>query len=78
MKKVERVLNGSLGLKKSKAFTKLSQIHFCLLSLIFTKMFTIQGGEGNATDLHLRVKTFHKSLHSLFDIIKTNGGENEI
>jgi hypothetical protein len=72
MKKVERVLNGSLGLKKIKSSIKLSQIHFCLLSLLFTKMFTIQGGEGNATDLHLRVKTFHKSLHILFDITKKN------
>jgi hypothetical protein len=43
MKKVENVLDGSLGWGKTRPLAAFPQIFFCLPSLILPKIFTIQG-----------------------------------
>jgi hypothetical protein len=65
MKKVESVLNGSLRVGKSRVFDTFPHIHFCLLSLILPKIFTIQRGEGNINARHPLVNALCKPLHSL-------------
>jgi hypothetical protein len=62
MKKVESVLNGSLGWGKTRTLATFPQILFCLLSLILPKIFTIKGGEGGASASHPRVETLFKRL----------------
>jgi hypothetical protein len=62
MKKVEIVLNGSLGWGKTRTLATFPQILFCLHSLILPKIFTIQGGEGGASASHPRVETLFKRL----------------
>jgi len=62
MKKVESVLDGSLGWGKARTITTFPQILFCLLSLILPKIFTIQGGEGGASASHPRVEALPKRL----------------
>jgi hypothetical protein len=52
MKKVESVLDGSLGWGKNRTLATFPQILFCPLSFIMPKIFTIQGGEGNASASH--------------------------
>jgi hypothetical protein len=65
MKKVESVLNGSLGWGKTRTLATFPQILFCLRSLILPKIFTIQGGEGGASASHPRVETLFKRLVNL-------------
>jgi hypothetical protein len=60
MKKVESVLDGSLKWGKTRTLATFPQIHFCLLSLILPKIFTIQGGEGGASASHPYVEAFPK------------------
>ncbi len=62
MKKVESVLDGSLGWGKTRTLATFPQILFCLLSLILPKIFTIQGGEGGASASHPRVEALPKRL----------------
>ena len=62
MKKVESVLNGSLGWGKARALNTFPQILFGLLSLILPKIFIIQRGEGGASASHPRVETLSKRL----------------
>jgi hypothetical protein len=62
MKKVESVLDGSLGWGKTRALATFPQILFCLLSLILPKIFIIQRGEGGASASHPRVETLSKRL----------------
>jgi hypothetical protein len=62
MKKVEIVLNGSLGWGKTRTLATFPQILFCLHSLILPKIFTIHGGEGGASASHPRVETLFKRL----------------
>ena len=60
MKKVESVLNGSLGWGKSRTLATFPHIHFCLLYLILPKIFTMKGGEGGAGASHPNVEAFYK------------------
>jgi hypothetical protein len=48
MKKVESVLNGLLGCKKTRPLATFPQIFFGLLSLILPKKFTMKRGEDGA------------------------------
>lgn len=80
MKKVESVLNGSLGFGKTRPHATFPQILFSLLSLILTKIFTMKGGEGGASASHPPVeallKRFIRSYLTLHLIYK--GEKNEI
>jgi hypothetical protein len=80
MKKVESVLDGSLGWGKTRTLTTFPQILFCLHSLILPKIFTIQGGEGSARASHLHVEALPKRLiRSYLTLhIISPGGLNEI
>ena len=62
MKKVESVLNCSLGWGKARYFNTFPQVIFGLLSLILPKIFIIQRGEGGASASHPRVETLFKRL----------------
>jgi hypothetical protein len=62
MKKVESVLDGSLGWGKARTLARFPQILFCLLSLILPKIVIIQRGEGDASASHPRVETLSKRL----------------
>ena len=62
MKKVESILDGSLGWGKTRTFAAFAQILFGLLSLILPKIFIIQRGEGGASASHPRVETLSKRL----------------
>jgi hypothetical protein len=60
MKKVESVLNGSLGSGKTRSLATFPHIRFGLLSLILPKIFTIKGGEGGASASHPHVEALFK------------------
>jgi hypothetical protein len=60
MKKVESVLNGSLGWGKTRSLATLPQILFGLLSLILPKIFTIKKGGGGASASHPHVEALFK------------------
>jgi hypothetical protein len=62
MKKVESVLDGSLGWGKARTLARFPQILFCLLSLILPKIFIIQSGEGGASPSHPHVEALSKRL----------------
>jgi hypothetical protein len=62
MKKVESILDGSLGWGKTRTLATFPQILFCLLSLILPKIVIIQRGEGGASASHPRVETLSKRL----------------
>jgi hypothetical protein len=62
MKKVESILNGFLGWGKTRSSAIFPQILFGLLSLILPKIFTIQGGEGNANASHPHVEALSRRL----------------
>jgi hypothetical protein len=62
MKKVESVLDGSLGRGKTRTLATFPQVLFCLLSLILPKIFTIQGGEGGASASHPHVEALSRRL----------------
>ena len=62
MKKVESVLDGSLGWGKARTLATFPQTLFYLHSLIPPKIFTIKGGEGGASASHPRVETLSKRL----------------
>ena len=62
MKKVESVLDGFLGWRKTRTLTTFPQILFCLLSLILPKIFTIQEGEGGADASHPHVEALSRRL----------------
>jgi hypothetical protein len=80
MKKVESVLDGSLGWGKARTHATFPQILFCLLSLILPKIFIIQRGEGGASASHPRVETLSKRLvHLNLTLPKVKkGDENEV
>jgi hypothetical protein len=62
MKKVESVLDGSPGWGKARTFATFIQIHFCLLSFILPKVFTIQGEGRDASAFHPHVESLFKRL----------------
>jgi hypothetical protein len=64
MKKLESILDGSLGWGKSRTLATFPQILFCLLSLILPKISTIQWGEGGASASHPHVKALPKAFYS--------------
>ena len=79
MKKVESVLNGSLGWGKTRTLATFPHILFCLLSLILPKIFTIQGGEGGAGASHPHVEALSRRLIRSYLTLLSNktGGRNE-
>jgi hypothetical protein len=62
MKKVESVLDGSLGWGKTRSLATSPQILFCLLSLILPKIVIIQRGEGGVSASHPRVEVLPRRL----------------
>ena len=79
MKKVESVLNDSLGWGKVRPVDAFPQIIFCLLYLILPKIFIIQREEGGASASHPRVETLFKRLVHLNLTLPYHeiGGKNE-
>jgi hypothetical protein len=79
MKKVESVLNGFLGWGKTRFLATFQQIHFCLLSLILPKIFTMKGMEGGANASHFPVEALFKRLVSINLTLpnKLKGEKNE-
>jgi hypothetical protein len=66
MKKVESVLDDSLGWGKARTLATSPQILFFLLSLILHKIFTIQGGDGGASASHPHVEALLKRLNRCY------------
>jgi hypothetical protein len=62
MKKVESVLDGSLGWGKARTLATFPQTLFYLHSLIPPKIFTIKGGEGGASASHPHVEALSRRL----------------
>jgi hypothetical protein len=62
MKKIESVLNGSLGCGKTRSLATFPQILFGLLYLILPKIFTMKRGEGGASASHPSVEALFKRL----------------
>jgi hypothetical protein len=78
MNKVESVLNGFLGLGKTRALATFPQIFFGLLSLILPKTFTIKGMGGESAS-HPHVETVFKRLIRSYLTLqsKIKGEKNE-
>jgi hypothetical protein len=79
MKKVESVLDGSLGWRKTRPLATFPQILFGPLSLILAKKFTMKGEEEGTGSSHPHVETLFKRLIRSYLTIrsKIKGEKNE-